>query len=232
MKTLPLLLSTAVMAIAQGNAPRPTARHSAHAGVAVPATDRSDLEDRPASAAPGGHPKAGQEPHSSPTSSSTPAGRPLRPSNTTNSSTPNELPKARKLPRRRPASAPSQLAQGQSPWTTRDWPGGPRLHLQDPDKSVRSPTASSCPPTPTPPPPLTGGASTTWFHGRGETLSEVSFLADRERATSANSPRAIPSCSTSTGASATPTPNSLARSISSRRWTPSSGPTPSMRTAS
>ena len=57
-----------------------------------------------------------------------------------------------------------------------------------------------------------------WFHGRGETLSELNFISDRTRQRRPVSRRKTRSCCIPTAATATPT-SSPARSTCSRRST-------------
>jgi len=71
-----------------------------------------------------------------------------------------------------------QLASGQAPWTTA--PGlVVRGYISKIDKSVQ-PYGLVVPPSYSPTAPHRWRLD-TWFHGRNETLSEVNFLADREK---------------------------------------------------
>lgn len=70
-----------------------------------------------------------------------------------------------------------QLAEGQAPWATATGLVV-RGYISKIDKSVQ-PFGLVVPPSFTPHAPRRWRLD-TWFHGRGETLSEVNFLADRE----------------------------------------------------
>lgn len=89
----------------------------------------------------------------------------------------DEIAKARALLQHGEERA-SQLAQGESPWTTA--PGlVVRGYVSKIDKSVQ-PYGLVLPPSYSPNAPHRWRLD-TWFHGRNETLSEVNFLSDRER---------------------------------------------------
>jgi dienelactone hydrolase len=89
---------------------------------------------------------------------------------------PEEIAKAKTL-LQHGAERASQLAAGKAPWTTA--PGLiVRGYVSKIDKSVQ-PYGLVIPPSFAPNTPRRWRLD-TWFHGRGETLSEVNFLADRE----------------------------------------------------
>src|ERR1022692_2701225 len=71
-----------------------------------------------------------------------------------------------------------QLAQGQAPWTSATGLVV-RGYISKIDKSVQ-PYGLVVPPSYSPNAPHRWRLD-TWFHGRSETLSEINFLADRER---------------------------------------------------
>ena len=91
--------------------------------------------------------------------------------------TANEIAKAKVLLKEGEGRA-AQLAQGQAPWATSS-----RLvvrgYVSKIDGSVQ-PYGLVLPPSYSPNAPHRWRLD-TWFHGRGETLSEVNFLADREK---------------------------------------------------
>ena len=80
----------------------------------------------------------------------------------------------------------AHLAQGQAPWTTATGLVV-RGYISKIDKSVQ-PYGLVVPPSYSPNAPNRWRLD-TWFHGRNETLSEINFLADRERNTGEFAPR-------------------------------------------
>jgi dienelactone hydrolase len=90
---------------------------------------------------------------------------------------PEEIAKARVLLKEGEERA-RQLAQGESPWRTTTGLVV-RGYISKIDKSVQ-PYGLVVPPSYSPTAPHRWRLD-TWFHGRNETLSEVNFLADRER---------------------------------------------------
>src|SRR5262249_51596520 len=89
----------------------------------------------------------------------------------------DEIAKAKALLARGEERA-AQLAEGHAPWTTATGLVA-RGYLSKIDRSVQ-PFGLVVPPSYSPETPHRWRLD-TWFHGRGETLSEVNFIADRER---------------------------------------------------
>jgi len=90
---------------------------------------------------------------------------------------PDEIPRAKDLLRQGQARA-DLLARGQAPWTTATGLV-PRGYVSKIDRSVQ-PYGLVVPETYSPGLPRRWRLD-TWFHGRGETLSEVNFLSERHR---------------------------------------------------
>ena len=98
---------------------------------------------------------------------------------------PDELAKARALLREGEERA-AQLAEGRAPWTTATGLVV-RGYISKIDHSVQ-PYGLVVPPSYSPTAPHRWRLD-AWFHGRGETLSEVNFLTDRQRSPGEFTPR-------------------------------------------
>jgi hypothetical protein len=98
---------------------------------------------------------------------------------------PDEFAKARALLREGEERA-AQLAQGQAPWTAATGLVV-RGYVSKIDRSVQ-PYGLVMPPSYSPTAPHRWRLD-AWFHGRGETLSEVNFLTDRQRSPGEFTPR-------------------------------------------
>jgi pimeloyl-ACP methyl ester carboxylesterase len=98
---------------------------------------------------------------------------------------PNEIAKAKALLQQGEERA-AQLAQGRSPWTTATGVVV-RGYVSKIDKSVQ-PYGLVVPPSYSPTAPHRWRLD-LWFHGRSETLNEINFLTDRSRNTGEFTPR-------------------------------------------